>query len=194
MRAARTTRGWIVVTAVAAVAIAAAIAPVAFGVDAASSPAAGGSACGTAETPVAALSRAELRKALLCTVNEAREERDLKALTPSPRLQEAAQKHTAVMVETDCLEHRCGREPDLEARIRRAGYLRGARRWRYAENTGCGASAAAMTQNWLHRDFHRANILSDRFDEVGIGVLHTTPDLCGTDLGTFTAVFGWRKP
>jgi uncharacterized protein YkwD len=191
--AARTARGWIVAAAVAAVAIAAAIAPVALGVDDASSPAAEGAACATAETPVAELSRAGLRKALLCTLNEAREERDLGPLTHSPKLQEAAQKHTVVMVETDCLEHRCGREPDLEARIRRAGYLRGARRWRYAENTGCGGTAAAMTDNWLDRQFHRTNILSERFDEVGIGVLHMTPDLCGTDLATFTAVFGWRK-
>lgn len=194
MVGALTARGWTVAAIAALIAGVGALALVALGVDAASSPAAPGSACADAETPVAELERTELRKALLCTLNEARDDRDREPLERHRKLQEAGQKHARVMVRADCLDHQCGNEPDLEGRIRRTGYLRGARRWRYAENTGCGATAAAMTQDWLDRRFHRRNIRNERFDEVGIGVLHRTPDICGTDLATFAAVFAWRKP
>jgi uncharacterized protein YkwD len=194
MRGALTARGWPIVATAATVALAGVLAAAALGFDAAGSQPAAESSCVDADKPVAELERADLRKALLCTLNEARESRDLEPLEPSPKLQEAGQKHAAAMVRADCLSHQCGDEPDLEARIRRTGYLRGAKRWRYAENTGCGATAEAMTDNWLDRNFHRRNIFEERFDELGIGVLHRTPEMCGTDLATFAAVFGWRKP
>jgi uncharacterized protein YkwD len=194
MRGALTARGWPIVAIAAILAFAGVLAAAALGFDAAGPPPAAESSCVDADKPVAELERADLRKALLCTLNEARESRDLEPLERSPKLQEAGQKHVDAMVRADCLSHQCGDEPDLEARIRRTGYLRGAKRWRYAENTGCGATAEAMTDNWLDRNFHRRNIFEERFDELGIGVLHRTPEMCGTDLATFAAVFGWRKP
>jgi uncharacterized protein YkwD len=193
MRTVVTARGWTVAAVAALIAVAAALAVVAVGVDAASPGADDGSSCADAETLVAELTRNELRKAVRCTLNEARDGRDLERLARSPKLQKAGQRHARVMVRTDCLDHQCGDEPDLEARIRQAGYLRGARRWRYAESTGCGETPMAMTADWLDRRFHRKNIFNERFDEVGIGVLHRAPAKCGTDLATFVAVYGWRR-
>jgi uncharacterized protein YkwD len=193
MSRARTARGWAVAAVAALLGGAGVLAAVSLAADTTPASGAPEADCAKTETPVAELSRAELRDAIRCSLNAARDDRGLEPVAHSPKLQAAAQQHTVVMVRTDCLDHQCGDEPDLEARIRQAGYLRGAERWRYAENTGCAATVAAMTENWLDRRFHRKNILNARFDEIGFGVLHRAPETCGTDMATFAAVFGWRK-
>ena len=97
------------------------------------------------------------------------------------------------MVETDCLAHRCPGEADLESRLRRAGYFAGASSWRYAENTGCGASAEAMVASWMERSYHRINILDQDFREVGVGVSQERVDgRCEQGYATFAVVFGRR--
>ena len=137
----------------------------------------------------------QARKAVLCLINLERAVHGRSRLKRSKPLQKAAQKHTAVMVETGCLAHRCGDEPELPERVERSGYLEGADAWQFAESTGCGASAQAMVDNWMASKFHRINILEKTYMDVGVGVLQQPVDeRCDTSYATFAVVFGWRTP
>lgn len=153
-----------------------------------------GSACKGSEEPSVGISVAKVRKALRCLINDRRAVRGADPVATRKNLQKAAQRHTRRMVKTGCLAHRCGNEPNLEERVRNSGYLAGASRWQYAENTGCGLSAKAMVANWMAIQFHRANILEKKFRDVGIGVVRRrTPGKCKAGHSTFTLVFGFRK-
>jgi uncharacterized protein YkwD len=152
------------------------------------------SACKGADKPSVGLSAPQVRKAFRCLVNERRRARDAAPVADSQALQEAAQFHTRKMVKKGCLAHRCGNEPNLEQRVRRSGYLAGASRWQYSENTGCGLSAEAMVANWMASQFHRVNVLEKNYRDVGIGVVRKrTPGHCKVGYSTFTLVFGFRE-
>jgi uncharacterized protein YkwD len=152
-------------------------------------------ACSAAEQPASESTPKELRKAVRCLVNRARAGRDAVKVKRHPALRKAAQRHTNAMVTAGCLTHQCGDEPDLEGRLRRAGYLSGAKTWSFAENTGCATSAAAMVENWLDSREHRLNLIEGGYRDAGVGVV-TGPlkGECGGRFATFTVVLGWRKP
>ena len=98
------------------------------------------------------------------------------------------------MVETDCLAHRCGDEPDLPTRLERAGYFDDAEAWQFAESTGCGAQRRGDGRQ-LDGDarFHRINILEQDFDDLGVGVVQEpVNERCDKGYATFAVVFGWR--
>jgi uncharacterized protein YkwD len=160
-------------------------------------PASGASAgpgCPNANKPVSQVKISELRKAAFCLINEQRRRHARKPLRISRQLQKGARKHTVAMTSTGCLAHRCPGEPPLRSRIRRTGYLDGARTWRYAENTGCARTADAMIANWMAITFHRVNILRAKFRDVGIAPSHKrVKGRCKPGYGTFTAVFAFRR-
>jgi uncharacterized protein YkwD len=150
--------------------------------------------CASAAVPVSESSVKELRKAVRCLVNQERAIHGFGRLNKNKPLQQAAQKHTKTMVATDCLAHRCPDEVDLDTRLEQAGYFDGAKSWRYAENTGCGASAEAMVANWMNSVYHRVNILDPEFRDLGIGASQQRVDgRCKRKYGTFTVVFGVRN-
>ena len=151
--------------------------------------------CKNAETPVHRLSAGAVRGALLCLVNEERRRHARHPVEKSNALDRAAQQHAEKMAETDCLSHQCPGEGSLGSRIRKSGYTAGADDWEFAENTGCGLSAAAMVKNWLASRYHRINILDGRFEDLGVG--YTRADVerrCRKSFGTFAAVFAMREP
>lgn len=182
--------------ATAAAVAAAALLLAGFGVAAVSEPAEAGArdACGVAEAEAQDATVKALRRAVVCLANTARAERGAERVGRDAQLTRAAQRHAKAMSETDCLSSRCPGEPDLEARIEKAGYFEGARRWGYAENTGCAVSPAAMVKSWLASPVHRANLLEAKFRDVGVGVLANGPaSRCEEGLAVFSAVFAWRK-
>jgi uncharacterized protein YkwD len=151
------------------------------------------SSCKRADDSAVELSTTKVRKQVQCLVNEQRAARELEELDHSQSLRVASQRHTTAMVANDCLAHRCGDEPDLETRLRRAGYLRDAMSWRYAESTGCGPSAEAMVANWMATRYHRENILEAGYREIGVGVAaEPVESRCAGDYATFAVVFGRR--
>jgi uncharacterized protein YkwD len=151
--------------------------------------------CDHATAAVRELPNGQLRKAFVCLMNKERSRHARQRLKPSLRLQEAAQFHTDKMVETDCLSHVCADEADLQTRLRRSGYLKGARKWEFAENTGCGTTAEAMVTNWMASTYHRLNILGKKFRDLGVGVSDgNVKRRCKPGYGTFTAVFAYRVP
>jgi len=163
------------------------------------SPAAGGAnggatACADASEPAAEIGARQLRKTVRCLINEERVARDLSKLARNESLQLAARRHAKVMVETDCLDHRCADELNLQARIARAGYFGGALAWEYAENTGCAPTAEAMVSSWMASRLHRVYLLDRDFRDVGIGATPSpVPSLCQDGYTTFATVIAWRK-
>jgi uncharacterized protein YkwD len=161
--------------------------------DTGSAAAGAGVACPGAAQPATQMHAWQLRRAVRCLINEERAASDLGALVRDQSLKDAAQAHSEVMVQTDCLAHQCAGEDDLETRLRDAGYLDGAEMWRFAEITGCGLSAEAMVANWMATRFHRINILQPKFRDVGVGaVQERVADRCERGYATFAVVFGWR--
>jgi uncharacterized protein YkwD len=153
------------------------------------------SKCDHADDAIREVSGPQLRKAVLCLLNQERSRHARSRLALSKKLGKAAQAHTDTMVATNCLSHTCQGEPDLEGRIKKSGYLKGAHRWQFAENTGCGLSAEAMVANWMASTFHRINILGKKFRDVGIGLSDKrVPSRCSEGYGTFTTVFAYRTP
>ena len=151
--------------------------------------------CRNADSPATETTSRKLRKSVRCLINEERAVHGFGKLSKRGALQEASQRHAKAMVESDCLAHRCPGEPDLEGRLRRAGYFQGAETWRFAENTGCAMSAEAMVAGWMDVRFHRINILDSDFRDVGVGIVHKRiEDRCDPGFVTFAVVFGDRAP
>jgi uncharacterized protein YkwD len=151
--------------------------------------------CDHATDAVRELPDGQLRKAVVCLINKERSRHARPRLKPSQRLDEAAQSHTDKMVETGCLSHVCPHEPDLQARLRKSGYLDGARKWQFAEDTGCGLTAEAMVANWVASTYHRINILGKKFRDLGVGLSDRgVKHRCKPGYGTFTTVFAFRIP
>lgn len=150
--------------------------------------------CAHAAQLASELSRQELRNAVRCLINQERAADETPKLARDPSLERVAASHSKVMVETDCLEHRCQGEPSLETRIAKAGYFADARAWEYAENTGCARSAEAMVASWMASRVHRVYILDRDFRDLGVGVVQTPVDLlCEDDYATFAIIVAWRK-
>ena len=69
---------------------------------------------------------------------------------------------------------------NLAMRARRAGYLRGAKRWRVGETLlwrrgGPPLTAAAMVATWLGSPGHRHVLLSPHYADVGVGIAPGAP-------------------
>jgi uncharacterized protein YkwD len=188
--------GWLAGAAVVATACAALLASLAFAQGGGGGGDGGGSSdCAHAGDPIREVSTGQVRKAVLCLLNDERSRHARSRLALSKKLGKAAEAHTETMVATNCLSHSCPGEPDLEGRIRKSGYLKGAHRWQFAENTGCGLSAESMVANWMASTFHRINILGKKFDDIGIGLSdQRVPRRCSEGYGTFTTVFAYRTP
>jgi uncharacterized protein YkwD len=155
----------------------------------------GDTGCSHASDAVGEITDGQLKKAVICVINKERSRHARPRVKQSRRLDEAAQVHTDAMVKTNCLSHVCPHEPDLEQRIRRSGYLKGAKKWQYAEDTGCGLTAEAMVKNWLASTYHRLNILGGKFRDLGIGVSDgNVKRRCKPEYGAFTTLFAFRKP
>jgi uncharacterized protein YkwD len=128
----------------------------------------------------------ELTAEVLRRVNAERAAAGLKPLARAPELDLAALRHTEDMARGNFLGHTGSDGSDPVARLRAAGYVPLA----WGENVAAGfTSAESVVAAWMKSPGHRANILGNRFTEIGIAVLYRP----GTRYGTFWAqVFGAR--
>ena len=85
------------------------------------------SACPSANARPAQLSKRALIRATLCVLNAERARHGLRALSLDPRLSSAARRHARDMAERNYFDHTSLDGSSFVDRIRRAGYLRGAR-------------------------------------------------------------------
>lgn len=127
-------------------------------------------ACEKARKSSSKLSKQEARSALRCLINKGRRNRSLRRLGPNDSLALAAQRHSRVMERKRCLSHQCPGEDSLGTRVRRAGYLKGAKSYRYGENIAGGAHASPrrVYKMWMASPAHRSQILGP-YEHLGIG-------------------------
>lgn len=138
--------------------------------------------CAGAHTPIAASSRASLKRAVLCLINGRRHAHGLPALRANPRLSRSAQGWTNEMVLRRDLTHGA----DFASRITAVGFD-----WSNAgENIATGfETPAAVVRAWMASTGHCQNILNPTFRFVGTGVDAGSAG-AGVPPGTWTQDFG----
>lgn len=148
--------------------------------------------CAAVPESVTAAAAGSVRDATLCLMNAERTSRGLKALKLNAKLGKAANTKAADMVRRRYFAHDTPDGKKFTAAIQAAGYTKGARRWSVGENLGWGsgsrAAPAEMVKSWLGSPPHRANLLSRKWSEVGIGLSLGTPK--GGDGATYATEFG----
>ena len=129
---------------------------------------------------------AGLTARVLDLTNAERQKAGLPPLTFNPQLGNAAQSYSQVLASTGCFEHTCGPVPDFADRDAQAGYTG----WSaIGENIAAGyPTPEAVVSGWMQSPGHRANILSPKYTEIGIGLVSG-----GGNFGTYwTQEFGAR--
>jgi uncharacterized protein YkwD len=132
-----------------------------------------------------------VNSATLCLLNAERTKRGLAPLRENSKLDKASIGHSRDMVRRKYFEH-----GDFAARIKASGYLSGATSWGIGENIAWGGGSYSTPRSivsmWMHSPGHRANILSRRFKEIGIGIARGAPENGQHDAATYTTDFGFR--
>ncbi|HKI35419.1 MAG TPA: CAP domain-containing protein [Gemmataceae bacterium] len=124
---------------------------------------------------------------ILELTNEARAKEKLPALKVNATLLKVARAHSANMAKQHRMEHVLD-ELNPAQRVDKAGYNYRS----VAENIGAGekgATVAALFKGWMDSKVHHDNILSPKYDEIGIGL--ATDDKGET---YYTQVFGKERP
>jgi uncharacterized protein YkwD len=130
------------------------------------------------------LSKNEQR--ILDLTNEARAKEKLPPLKANATLLEVARAHAANMARQHKMEHVLdGKNP--AQRVEKAGYEYRSVGENIASGTS-GATVGAIFKGWMASKIHRDNILSDKYEEIGIGL--ATDDKGET---YFAQVFGAQR-
>lgn len=143
------------------------------------------------------VTKGHARKAVLCLINQERHSRGLSNFDRDKKLQRASQRHNDYMQNHRCFSHQCSGEASLTGRLQNVGWLTGGLdAWAYGENIGWGAGHLGtpknIVQSWMRSSGHRNNILSSRFDEIGIGYTKGSITSKGANAAIMTTDFGWK--
>jgi len=149
-------------------------------------------ACSASHATVRAAAIRRSRDATLCLLNRVRAHHGLPPLRLNAKLSRAARRHSRDMVRHRYFAHnsRDGRSPF--DRMRATHYVPRRASWWLGENIAWGSRSrgapAAIVRAWMHSAPHRANILSRRFRDIGIGIAARAP--VGGAGATYTTDFG----
>jgi uncharacterized protein YkwD len=143
------------------------------------------------------ITKGHARKAILCLINRERHARGIRKLDRDRKLQRASQNHNDYMQKHRCFSHQCSGEPSLTGRLQRVGWLTGGlNAWTYGENIAWGSgrygTPRSLVNAWMNSSGHRANILSSRFDEIGVGYSKGTISKKSANGAVVTTDFGWK--
>jgi uncharacterized protein YkwD len=131
---------------------------------------------------------------LECLIDGVRREHGLRAVRFNGRLALAARRHAQDMAAHDFFAHVSPGGKTVQSRVKRAGYLGGAREWWLGEALAWGQSRAgaprAILRGLLRSPPHRAILLDPSFRDVGIGVAKGTPRGARHGALTVTLDFG----
>jgi uncharacterized protein YkwD len=119
----------------------------------------------------------QLQAALVTQINNFRAARGLSRLRVSPALTTAANGHSAQMARLGYFSHNSANGTSFSQRIAQVYPARGFRSWSVGENLVWGGpdiGAARAFRLWLSSAPHRANLLSPRWREIGLGAVHST--------------------
>jgi uncharacterized protein YkwD len=123
-------------------------------------------ACTGADEPVTAATVAQAGDAIRCLIDERRRDHGLSAFTKSPKLTRIARKYARKMRDEDFFGHRSPEGQTRHQRFAAAGYHH-----RNAENLAFGwETPRIVVREWMHSQIHRHNILSRRWQYIGVGV------------------------
>jgi uncharacterized protein YkwD len=154
---------------------------------------------GSADTHGAMAPATQLQTKLLDQVNTLRTGHSLARLRLSPALTAAANAHSSEMARVGYFSHNSANGASFFSRIGQFYPQRGFHSWTVGENLLWGApdiGALRAFKLWLNSPPHRANLLSPRWREIGIGATHSTsaPGMYGGRPTTVvTADFGARS-
>jgi uncharacterized protein YkwD len=133
-------------------------------------------------------------------MNAERTSRGLRKLRSEPTLARVARAFAREMGAKQFFDHESPAGSTLASRVKATRYLRGASGWSLGENiawgTGDLATPRSIVKGWMDSPPHRANLLSSRFTEVGIGTgagggsAEMNPDRLGT---SYVTDFGQRS-
>jgi uncharacterized protein YkwD len=158
----------------------------------------GAPSAGSARPTGSAAPATQLRTALLAQINAFRAANGRGPLRLSPALTRAASGHSGQMVRRGFFSHNSASGTSFSQRIARFYTPRGFRRWSVGENIVWGGpdiAAASAFRMWAASPMHRANMLSARWREIGLGAVHSSsaPGVYGGRPATVvTADFGSR--
>lgn len=163
----------------------------------AAAPASALAECPNAELEAAEQSMDAIEQSVFCLINERRANAGLPAVRPSAQLAQAAASHSSDMVNRGYFAHSTPDGGSFIDRISRTGYMRGARNWLVGENlvwgSGSYSTPASMVKAWMESPGHRANLLRERFRELGVAAVRGTPYDRGEDDGvTVSSEYGQR--
>jgi uncharacterized protein YkwD len=155
-------------------------------------------ACPAANATPASATKREIVRATLCQLNRERAHHGLRRVALNDRLARAARRHARDMARRNYFSHDTLGGGSFVDRIRREGYLKGARTWTVGENLAWGSHGHSrpvmIMRMWMNSPGHRANILSASFREIGIGVAYDAPVVDGGNpAGTYATDFGSRR-
>ena len=154
-------------------------------------------ACQSANARVGEVGEAELTRAIHCLLNQERTSRGLSRLRLNEKLSNAADRHSRDMVQRNFFSHDSLSGASFLDRIRRSGYFRSARSWSAGENLAWGSGIRGTPEQimraWMNSPGHKANILTGRFREVGIGIAEGAPIRVSLPAATYTTDFGFKS-
>ena len=150
---------------------------------------------GADEVPTSAtLHRAA--KATLCLLNEQRTRRGLPAFRADRKLEHSARRYAHSMVSRHFFSHVAPNGESMADRMHSSGYLRGGHGG-FGENiawgSGTWATPDVIVRNWMHSASHRANILSRRYRDIGVGIVPGAPTGRVPDASSYVTHFGYRS-
>ena len=160
-------------------------------------PAAMAADCPGADLKPAADNMDQVEGATLCLINAERAAEGLPALVEQGQLSKASIAFSQLMVDEHFFAHVSPAGVALTARLQASGYLDQPGARTIGENIAWGesylASPANIVKAWMDSPPHRANILSNDFSEIGLGIVTGVP-LSANPGATYTTDFGRRSP
>ena len=156
-------------------------------------------ACPNAGTIPTAENIPEIRAALICLHNEAREAADVAPLRSNDLLTTAAQWHSDDMVVRKYFAHDTPDGVDPFRRMKRAGYISSTFVWNAGETIAWGSGGYVtprqIVEAWLDATSQRLTLLAPDFRDIGVGVTLGAPVERDPDAPlavTYTVDYGWR--
>jgi uncharacterized protein YkwD len=140
-----------------------------------------------------------LETSLLAEVNAVRRRHRVAPLRASPGLQAAADAHSEAMARRGFFGHPSADGTPFWQRVRRFYPSARFRQWSVGENllwSSPDITAREVVRRWLRSGGHRRNLLSGRWREIGLGVVHvrSAPGVYGgAEVTIVTADFGLRR-
>ena len=140
--------------------------------------------------------RIELNKAEKLTLdlhNKTRKENGLKPLCMDPRLTKAAREHSKDMSRRGYFGHNSPKGESNGERLRRLGYDWSTTGENLAWGSGSFSTAKNRFQAWMRSKGHRLNILSEKYEQVGVGVVKGKSRKGSKEQTFYTVDFGSEK-